>query len=274
MSRGVLQLLRDCDTRWSSTYFMTDRALEMLPVCFTAIGVYSRQFNSTQVIKTFTIHQDLSHVITVPSMDEVCVLNHIQAVMSVPHDAQESLSSERTPTLSYSLPFYHSIIDEWEYLKGVYPLLSPFIEIGVTKVEEYIDKSQLSRTYLLAIRKLPPLLNSPCTNLMPSVLNPCLKVDWVEENCSADSARRVRQMALEAVGPIQQSKQPWVTLSTDACIQEIGLGNQPREPLRIHYNSHTFGKIHCCQHDAFFGPERGPKIPTSASPGIHHHQRT
>ena len=78
--------------------------------------------------------------------------------MSVPHDAQESLSSEHTPTLSYLLPFYHLVIHEWEHLKEVYPLLSPFIEIGIRKVEEYIGKSKLSQTYLLAICKLflPP----------------------------------------------------------------------------------------------------------------------
>ena len=32
-SRRILQLLRDCETRWSSTHLMVDRALEMLPVC-------------------------------------------------------------------------------------------------------------------------------------------------------------------------------------------------------------------------------------------------
>ena len=87
-------------------------------------------------------------------MAEICVLDHIRVVVSVPHDAQESLSSERTPTLSYSLPFYHSVIHKRGHLKEVYPLLSPFIEIGIRKVEEYIGKSKLSRTYLLAICKL------------------------------------------------------------------------------------------------------------------------
>ena len=92
--------------------------------------------------------------IAIPSVAEVCVLDHVRAVTSVPHDAQESLSTERTPTLSYSLPFYHSIIDDWEHMKEVYPLLSPFIEIGIRKVEEYVGKSKLSRTYSLAICKL------------------------------------------------------------------------------------------------------------------------
>ena len=40
-SRKALQLLRDCETRWSSTHLMVDRALEMLPVCFTMAGVCS-----------------------------------------------------------------------------------------------------------------------------------------------------------------------------------------------------------------------------------------
>ena len=79
--------------------------------------------------------------------------------MSVPHDAQESLSSDSTPTLSYSLPFYHSIIDEWELLKEVYPLLSPYISIGIDKINTYINKSKLSRTYSLAICRLRCLLN-------------------------------------------------------------------------------------------------------------------
>lgn len=35
IARETLQLLRDCDTRWSSTYFMVDRVLVMLPVCFS-----------------------------------------------------------------------------------------------------------------------------------------------------------------------------------------------------------------------------------------------
>ena len=89
--------------------------------------------------------------IVVPSAAEVYLLKDIQRVMSVPHAAQESLSSEHTPTLSYSLPFYHAITDKWEHLKQDHPLLSPYIEVGIQKVEEYISKSKSSQTYLLAV---------------------------------------------------------------------------------------------------------------------------
>lgn len=40
ISREALQLLRDCETRWSSTYLMVDRFLVMLPVCSTIISIH------------------------------------------------------------------------------------------------------------------------------------------------------------------------------------------------------------------------------------------
>lgn len=43
-SRKALQLLRDCDTRWSSTHLMVDRVLVMLPVCFTMVNIFSVLF--------------------------------------------------------------------------------------------------------------------------------------------------------------------------------------------------------------------------------------
>ena len=89
--------------------------------------------------------------IVVPSATEIYLLTDIWTVMSVPHAAQESLSSENTPTLSYSLPFYHAITDKWEHLKQNHPLLSPYIEIGIQKVKEYVNKSKSSQTYLLAV---------------------------------------------------------------------------------------------------------------------------
>lgn len=90
----------------------------------------------------------------IPTATEVCVLHDVQEVTLVPHQAQEALSTEHTPTLSYSLPFYHSAIEKWQDLKHVHPLLAPYIEIGVQKVEEYINKSMLSHTYLFAVCQL------------------------------------------------------------------------------------------------------------------------
>jgi hypothetical protein len=57
ISKETLQLLRDCEIRWSSTYFMVDRVLTMLPVCFATINIHSLRFNSflghQRVLQTF-----------------------------------------------------------------------------------------------------------------------------------------------------------------------------------------------------------------------------
>jgi hypothetical protein len=93
--------------------------------------------------------------------------------MSVPHDAREALSSERTPTLSYSLPFYHSVVDEWERLQQAYPFLSGVIGVGIQKVGDYVHKSNLSQTYLLAVCKsLPPFQSHRHNCSMPFSTEP------------------------------------------------------------------------------------------------------
>lgn len=39
ISRKTLELLRDCETRWSSTHLMVDRVLVMLPVRFVMVCI-------------------------------------------------------------------------------------------------------------------------------------------------------------------------------------------------------------------------------------------
>jgi hypothetical protein len=40
-----VQLLRDMDVRWSSTYLMIDRVLELYPVCMNSLNVLSLHTN-------------------------------------------------------------------------------------------------------------------------------------------------------------------------------------------------------------------------------------
>jgi len=82
---------------------------------------------------------------------EVCVVTHIREVVEIPHLAQELLSSDRTPTLAFSLPIYDRIIHQWESKQQQYPLLAPSIQVGIAKLKEYIAKTQESRIYAFAI---------------------------------------------------------------------------------------------------------------------------
>lgn len=81
----------------------------------------------------------------------VCVANHVREVVEIPHLAQELLSTDRTPTLAFSLPIYDRIITQWESKQQQYPLLSPSIQVGIAKLKEYIAKTQESRIYAFAI---------------------------------------------------------------------------------------------------------------------------
>lgn len=82
---------------------------------------------------------------------QVCVAKHIREIIEIPHLAQELLSTDRTPTLAFSLPVYDKIIHEWEIQQQKYPLLSLSIQVGIAKLKEYIAKTHESRIYTFAI---------------------------------------------------------------------------------------------------------------------------
>jgi len=82
---------------------------------------------------------------------EVCVVRHIREVVEIPHLAQEVLSTDRTPTLAFSLPIYDTIVRQWESKQQQYPLLAPAIQVGIAKLQGYITKAQESQIYAFAI---------------------------------------------------------------------------------------------------------------------------
>jgi hypothetical protein len=81
----------------------------------------------------------------------VCVAEHIREVVEIPHLAQELLSSDRTPTLAFSLPVYDRIITQWESKQLKFPLLFAPIQVGITKLKDYIAKTHESQVYAFAI---------------------------------------------------------------------------------------------------------------------------
>ena len=82
---------------------------------------------------------------------QVCVAKHICEVVEIPHLAQELLLTDQTPTLTFFPLVYNKIIHEWEIKQQKYPLLSPSIQVGITKLKEYIAKTHESQIYAFAI---------------------------------------------------------------------------------------------------------------------------
>jgi hypothetical protein len=77
--------------------------------------------------------------------------SRIQAILLVPHAAQELLSAEKTPTLSVALPAYELLLNSWLHLQTELPMLKHYIGVGIDKIQEYVDKGRKSRIYALAM---------------------------------------------------------------------------------------------------------------------------
>src|SRR4051812_31592561 len=79
------------------------------------------------------------------------VLNDILKVLDIAHQTQELLSSNKTPTLSFALPLYHALIDQWQGLRSALPALSHAIDAGIRKIESYIVKACSSPVHIVAM---------------------------------------------------------------------------------------------------------------------------
>ncbi|RPD74060.1 hypothetical protein L226DRAFT_583602 [Lentinus tigrinus ALCF2SS1-7] len=168
----LLQLLRDCETRWSSTFLMIKRALHLYPISICRLA-----------IKTFLSHvsrTDISHTLLRPS--EYDALKEIYQILEIPHDAQQLLSYERTPSLTIALPAYELLLAGWRELRQEIPHMATYINTGIQKIEEYVNLSRRSRIHALAM-----------------ALNPAIKLSWMEQHWSAWEAAQAREWLLDAV---------------------------------------------------------------------------
>ena len=90
--------------------------------------------------------------------DDLRVLADIRDFLAIPHDVQQLLSNEKTPTLSNVLPAYEELLCMLKDSVNDFPHLSQAIEVAVSKIEEYVCKAQKTRAYTLAIGEPSGLL--------------------------------------------------------------------------------------------------------------------
>ncbi|CDO78277.1 hypothetical protein BN946_scf184660.g4 [Trametes cinnabarina] len=162
----VLQLLRDCETRWSSTFLMIQRV-----------------FLLYQAIEKFLQHAsraDISHVAL--KTGELDTLKDIFQILEGAHQAQQLVSSERTPCLSIALPAYELVLVAWHQLRDELPHMRPYLDKGIEKIQEYVYKSRKSRIHALAI-----------------VLNPAFKTSWIRDHWTPEALAQAEEWVLDAM---------------------------------------------------------------------------
>ncbi|KAK7064999.1 hypothetical protein R3P38DRAFT_2757574 [Favolaschia claudopus] len=143
-----LQLLRDVDTRWSSTLLMIDRAILLR----LAIDKFLDDAQFPDLVK-----YKLSDA-------EWEALDIFRRILAVPHAFQQKLSGEKTPTLGNALPAFEAMISQWEKQKAQYPEATHIIQQGIDKLTTYRERVENVPAYILSM-----------------LVNPAVKLSWFEK---------------------------------------------------------------------------------------------
>ncbi|PCH42724.1 hypothetical protein WOLCODRAFT_86211 [Wolfiporia cocos MD-104 SS10] len=113
-----LQLLRDVDTRWSSTLLMIERALML-----------------REAIDKFIHHEDFAELKQYHlSHADWTALEYFKGILEIPHAFQHKLAAEQIPTICNTIPAFEALMRCWRQHKELHPLTTLIVDQGLTKV--------------------------------------------------------------------------------------------------------------------------------------------
>ena len=96
-------------------------------------------------------------------------LQDIEAILAVPHAAQQTMSKESTPILSGSIPAFEMFMSSWEQLAEKIPRLKPFIDEGLKWAFKYYERMDRTDAYIVAM-----------------TINPAVRTSWIKKHWGAD----------------------------------------------------------------------------------------
>lgn len=137
----MLELLRDCETRWSSTHNMVKRYLQLYPVSVLLNSLNLHVLMAMNQAVAQYAHQHPEMRIPIALHNQYEVLQDICAIFSILDQAQELLSAEQTPTLALALPVYKALIQTLKDCTFKFPELHHAVTCGILKLESYIEKA-------------------------------------------------------------------------------------------------------------------------------------
>jgi hypothetical protein len=80
----------------------------------------------------------------------------IQLAVQVPHEVQQVMSGESMPVLSGAVPSFEIFMTRWEKLRAKFPLLKPWIDVGLQWAEKYYKRMDDTDAYVIAMCELLP----------------------------------------------------------------------------------------------------------------------
>ncbi|KAH9947390.1 hypothetical protein B0H21DRAFT_692005 [Amylocystis lapponica] len=127
-------LLRDVDTRWSSTFLMIDRVLEMTEAINRFLASPKQEKISGHALSAIDLR----------------VISDIRDFLELPHLVQEYLSAEMTPTLSMVIPAYETLIEALKKLRVEKPEIQHGISACVARLDKYFVRVRKSKVCVIA----------------------------------------------------------------------------------------------------------------------------
>ncbi|KAK0501117.1 hypothetical protein EDD18DRAFT_1067752 [Armillaria luteobubalina] len=131
-----LQIILDTDTCWSSTHLMMEQAL----ILCLAINTFLSSDDFQDLARNNNI-----------STHDWDLLDDMSIVLNVPHQFQETLSAEKTPTLCDMLPAFEAVSTLWKAQRQEFPGLSCAIDAGLEKLSEYTELAHDVPAHMLAM---------------------------------------------------------------------------------------------------------------------------
>ncbi|KAJ6608504.1 ribonuclease H-like domain-containing protein, partial [Mycena sp. CBHHK59/15] len=178
-----LQLLRDVNTRWSSTLLMIDRAVLLREVRFSPACNFSFTvtFTGDRQVPFRPPFRDL-HKYKLRDNDWDA-LKAFQRILAVPHAFQQKLSAEKTPTLGHALPAFEAMISAWQKQQLSHPETADIVQKGIDKLESYRDRVKEVPVYILSM-----------------LINPAVKLRWFEKHWP-ERVQEIKDLFLHELRP-------------------------------------------------------------------------
>ncbi|KAJ2921800.1 hypothetical protein H1R20_g15297, partial [Candolleomyces eurysporus] len=113
-------------------------------------------------------------------------LNMYIEILRVPHAFQQKLSHEKIPTLYQALPHFHRMVGAWKRKKEEMPQYRNIINVGISKLEDYLDNIKDVPAYTLAI-----------------LITPTIKLTW-HQKYDADRVVWAKRLFVDSLKPYRQ----------------------------------------------------------------------
>lgn len=176
---------------------MIEQVLELYPVCIfiICVGHSNKLSQAIDVLLNKVKYKDI-HQHLLDDM-ELCILQNIANFLKVPHAVQTMLCAEKTPPLSAVLPTYEDLLVMLNAYKAICQQLKHAIMACISKIEDYVKKSQKTCIYALAMGMYPffYVTKSSCC----IVINPMTKLKWIEEHWMMEEYHAAKEWMLGAV---------------------------------------------------------------------------